>query len=161
MKTFLIGLGGSFLVGLIALGPVLERRTEQPIQFNHRAHKEIECTTCHESVKTQAFAGLPSVDLCMTCHDTALTKNPEEEKIRTLARTQRPAQWQRLFKQPAHVFYSHRRHVEIAKLECKACHGNIGETTFPPPRVRNLSMKACIACHQAKAVKADCVDCHR
>ncbi len=161
MKPFVSGLVMAFLVGLIGFSTFFPKGTRQPIQFNHRAHKDIECTTCHESAKTQSFSGLPSLDLCLTCHDTPLTKNPEEEKIRILARQGKPVQWQRLFKQPAHVFYSHRRHVEIAKLECKQCHGTIGESTTPPLRVRNLSMNACISCHKEKKVKADCVDCHR
>ena len=90
-----------------------------------------------------------------------MSKSPEEEKIRTLGRDGKPVQWQRLFKQPAHVFYSHRRHVEVAKLECRQCHGDTGERTTPPLRVHNLSMNECISCHREKQVKADCVDCHR
>ncbi|MBI4454410.1 MAG: cytochrome c3 family protein [Acidobacteria bacterium] len=161
MKPFLLGLVGAFFVGLLALNPVLQKGVQQPIQFNHQAHKDIDCTGCHESANAQAFAGLPTIDLCMTCHETALTKNPEEEKIRILAREGKPAQWQRLFKQPSHVFYSHRRHVEIAKLECKQCHGDMGERTAPPSRVHNLTMNECIDCHQEKKVQAGCVDCHR
>ncbi|HEV8131013.1 MAG TPA: cytochrome c3 family protein [Acidobacteriota bacterium] len=160
MKVFLAGFLLAFLVGLIGFTTVFQKETRQPIQFNHRAHKEIDCSTCHESVKTASFAGLPKIDLCMTCHDSPITKNPEEEKIRILAKQGKPAEWARLFKQPAHVFYSHRRHVEIAELQCKQCHGDIGESTTPPRRVRNLTMSACIACHQQKGVKADCVDCH-
>ena len=163
MKPFLVGLVGAFLVGLVVfrMSPFMRQGVDQPIQFNHQAHKDIECAGCHESVTTQGFAGLPTLDICLTCHETAITKSPEEEKIRVLAREGRPVQWQRLFKQPAHVFYSHRRHVELAKLECRQCHGSIGDSTAPPRRVRNLSMNACISCHEQKKVSAGCVDCHR
>lgn len=161
MKPFLVGLSGAFLVGLVGLNPLLQKATQQPIQFNHQAHKDIECAGCHESVTTQAFAGLPTLDLCMTCHETAITKNAEEEKIRTLAREGKQVLWQRLFKQPAHVFYSHRRHVGVAKLECRQCHGDMGQRTTPPARVHNLSMGECLSCHDEKDVKAGCVDCHR
>jgi len=163
MKAFLSGLVGAFLVGLVGFGftPWFQKATRQPIQFNHQAHKDIDCESCHESVKTQMAASLPTLDLCLTCHETAITDKPEEEKIRTLAKQGKPIEWQRLFKQPAHVYYSHRRHAGIAQLECKQCHGSMGESKTPPLHVRNLSMSDCISCHDERGVRADCVDCHR
>ncbi|MBI2822660.1 MAG: hypothetical protein HYX74_10575 [Acidobacteria bacterium] len=161
MKPFLAGVVGAFLIGLVGLSPILKKTTQQPIQFNHKAHADIECTGCHDSATTQSYAGLPGIDLCLTCHETAVTESPEEEKIRTFAKEGKAIPWQRLFQQPTHVFYSHRRHVEMAKLECTQCHGDIGERTTPPGRVRNLAMDDCIACHEERKVEAGCVDCHR
>lgn len=166
MKSFLGGLAvtwitGTLFIGVLGWGPVFDKPVEQPIRFNHRAHKDIDCVNCHEFVKSQSFAGLPAIEVCLTCHDTPLTESPEEEKIRTLAQAGKPIEWKRLFKQPAHVYYSHRRHVEIAQLDCSQCHGDIGNSIEPPARVKNLSMNACLACHDKRSVKATCVDCHR
>lgn len=161
MKPFLAGLVLALAVGWIGFRPLVQPAVRQPLQFNHSAHKDIECVSCHEGVTQGASAGIPKLEVCMTCHETAMTKNPEEEKIRTFAREGKEPPWQRLFQQPAHVFYSHRRHVELAKLECKQCHGAIGESAAPPTAVRNLSMSACISCHREKGVQSDCIDCHR
>ena len=161
MKPFLAGLVLALTAGWVGFRPWVQPTVRQPLQFNHQAHKDIDCSGCHEGVTQAASAGLPKLEVCMTCHETAVTKSPEEEKIRTFARQRKEPEWQRLFKQPSHVFYSHRRHVEMAKLDCRECHGNIGESTTPPQAVRNLSMSGCISCHHDKGVQADCIDCHR
>lgn len=161
MRLFLGGLVITFFTGLVVLRPLFWEEIQQPIQFNHQAHQDLECQGCHESVETESFASLPSIDTCMLCHETPLTESPEEEKIRTLASEGKPIEWQRLFRQPAHVFYSHRRHVGIARLECRQCHGDIGESTQPPGRVLNLTMDDCISCHEQNQLESGCVDCHR
>ena len=161
MRLFLSGLVITFFIGLVVLQPLFREEIQQPIQFNHQAHQDLECSGCHEFVETEFFAGLPPIDTCMLCHETALTESQEEEKIRTLASEGNPIEWQPLFRQPAHVFYSHRRHVGIAGLECQQCHGDIGESTQPPVWVQNLTMDACISCHEQNQLEAGCVDCHR
>jgi hypothetical protein len=151
----------AFYVGLLLLPPLLREEVQQPIQFNHQAHQDLDCTGCHEFAATESFAGLPPIDTCMLCHEISLTESPEEEKLRTLSGEGNPIEWQQLFRQPPDVFYSHRRHVEIAGLECRQCHGDIGESTQPPGHVQNLTMSDCIACHEQNQTEAGCVDCHR
>ena len=124
----------------------------QPISFNHKKHVtelDIACTTCHVTVETEAFSGLPDAEVCAGCHLEALLK-----KGTALA-------WKPLFRQPAHVFYSHRRHVIAAKLQCHVCHGAIADTTAPPVRVRRLVMNDCVSCHRKARVSTDCTACHR
>jgi menaquinone reductase, multiheme cytochrome c subunit len=164
MRPFVSGLVVAFFAGLVGLAPFFEKSIEQPIQFNHQAHQDLECTGCHEFAESEAFSGLPTLDLCMMCHETPLTENLEEEKIRILANQGQPVHWQRLFQQPGHVFYSHRRHVSIAGLECNECHGDMGNSTVPPTHVHNLTMDDCISCHETRGVRGEgeyCVDCHR
>jgi c(7)-type cytochrome triheme protein len=63
---------------------------------------------------------------------------------------------------PGDVFFSHRRHVTVAKVECQTCHGAIGEATAPPGRPAvNQSMEWCISCHEKRQVSVDCNACHR
>lgn len=136
----------------------------QPIAFSHKKHadKEVVCADCHKFNKTQTFSGLPTVADCMDCHDEALTKSPEEEKIRQAAKAGEPLVWKRLFKVPDHVYYSHRRHVTIAGIACERCHGAMGKTDRPPSTAPvKITMSFCLDCHKAQNANTDCVACHR
>ncbi len=98
----------------------------------------------------------------MMCHAEALTQNPEEEKIREYAKRGEEIKWVRLYRVPDDVYFSHRRHVVLGKLECTTCHGRIGESIKPPlePEVE-LNMDMCVACHQKMEKDTDCYACHR
>ncbi len=161
MKIFLSEFVLFFLVGMLAIGELFEARIEQPIQFNHQAHIDLDCTGCHESVTTQSFAGIPTVETCLLCHETPLTESPEEEKLRVLAAEEGGIQWKRILGQPSHVYYSHRRHVEISGLKCEQCHPGVESATSPPDYLQNLTMDDCIGCHEESGVTAGCLDCHR
>lgn len=134
------------------------------IAFNHRKHvveNEIDCGTCHVYFSEQTFSGLPDPDVCSSCHAEALGKSAEEAKLVRLLSEGKPLEWRRLFRQPPHVFYSHRRHVVVAGIECPVCHQDIGRSEAPPARVRRLRMDDCIACHESKGVSTNCTACHR
>lgn len=152
------------LVGGVLIAQRIEPAVRQPIQFNHAKHKAkgVECSVCHQNVEEQAFAGLPKVETCMLCHSTPQTESREEEKVRRFAEQGKEIPWQRLYRMPGHVFFSHRRHVTLAKVECQTCHGAIAEATSPPvrPAVKQ-SMRWCIACHEKQRALADCNACHR
>jgi invasion protein IalB len=158
-------------VALVAIAaPLFSFLTEraniaQPIAFNHKKHTgdlSLPCTTCHQSVEAQTFAGLPQTETCATCHAAPLTKNPEEEKIRQYASKGEKIPWQRIYRMPGDVFFSHRRHVVLAKVECATCHGKMAEQTTPPSRpLVNQTMAWCINCHQERRVSVDCNACHK
>lgn len=70
--------------------------------------------------------------------------------------------WRRIYDMPSHVFYSHRRHVTVAGIECATCHGDIGASTSPPKApLNNISMRFCMSCHEKQEVTNDCNACHR
>ncbi len=159
VAVFVLSAGGSFLVARMWRSKIV-----QPIAFNHRKHvreNKIDCSTCHQYFDTQTFSGLPAIDTCATCHSEAIGKSAEEQKVVQLVRDNRPVVWSSLFRQPPHIFYSHRRHIVKAKLKCERCHGDIADTVSPPVRVVRLKMNDCIACHEARGVAADCTTCHR
>ncbi len=163
MKFFLIGLaiGVVLLFLFISLGQ--GSRGDQPISFNHKKHHEqgVECDTCHPFFKTQTFSGMPKIATCLECPKEPITQSPEEEKIRQFAKKGEEIPWKRLYGEPDHVFYSHRRHVVLGKLECKTCHGNIGESEKPPSKPWvNMTMGWCIDCHKKSKVTNDCLACH-
>src|SRR5690606_36378352 len=45
----------------------------QPIHFSHRIHagdNEIDCKYCHSSARTSQTSGIPSLNVCMNCHQS-------------------------------------------------------------------------------------------
>jgi len=139
---------------------------EQPIAFNHKAHISagLECPICHRYVLEQAFATLPSLEICLMCHTSKMTDNPEEEKIREFAKRGEPLRWWRLYvlDPNAAIYFSHRRHVAQGNIPCVTCHGPMAEQTKPPARALvQFNMEFCINCHQQKKVSTACADCHR
>ena len=148
----------------LGIGCARAQATEQPIAFNHLKHKEagLTCDTCHTRYEESAVSGRPSTETCMFCHEEALTESAEEEKIRQYASQGQEIPWRRIYVLPDHVFFSHRRHVVSAGLECATCHGDAGESTVPQTRPAVAhTMERCIECHQSSEVDAGCNGCHR
>ncbi len=147
-----------------ATGQFRSPAIDQPIAFNHRKHvvdNQLACNTCHNFYETETFSGLPDADICSTCHSEAQGKTAEEAKLVLLLKQGKPLVFNSLFREPLHVFYSHRRHVVKAQIKCERCHGNFAMTTSPPARVRKLKMADCIGCHEERNVSVDCTTCHR
>ena len=140
----------------------------QPIAFNHRKHVEeasLPCSTCHQYYETgEASPGLPDAEVCAVCHLEPQGKSSESARlVRSLeGRRRRSRDWKPLFRQPPHVFYSHRRHVVVAKLDCPGL----------PRRDRKdhgaaLACEAPGSCRTASTatagcgVSVECTTCHR
>jgi len=144
----------------------------QPIAFDHHRHvagkSGIACTSCHDTVDKETFAGLPQVDTCMSCHKiikrmspAKLALKPELSKLKEFV-SAGWIPWNRVYSQPDYVFFSHRRHVVVAKLDCANCHGDMGSLSSPPIRPAvDQSMDWCMNCHQQRQASTDCVSCHK
>ena len=137
----------------------------QPIAFNHRKHTQdlgLGCELCHARVRTGAHPGLPALETCAMCHQALQGTSAEAARVTELVTAGRPLVFAKLFRLPAHVLYTHRRHVGIANLECRNCHGDIALTTTPPrrPLVR-ITMAYCLDCHRRSGQTTDCIACHR
>lgn len=160
--TLLLASGG-FATGRILLRPA--DAVPQPIRFNHELHTvtlELDCSTCHEYYATSGHSGLPSLELCATCHEEAMTESPEEQRLLELLEGDRSEEFRKLFRMPDHVYYSHARHVTVAGIECATCHGDIAESTVPPPTALvHVTMDMCVDCHLARSVTVECTRCHR
>jgi len=155
---------GGVTTATLRNNPLFSEPVAQPIAFSHRKHveeNELACSTCHASYEKEAFSGLPGRDVCEVCHAEAQGTSEEERKLVAILESGGPLEWKPLFRQPAHVFYSHRRHVVGVGIQCNVCHGAIGETVKPPGRVKPLSMDDCIACHQRTGASTACTSCHR
>ncbi len=137
----------------------------QPIAFPHFTHTTevgLPCDFCHTTVRTETFASLPSVKICMGCHSAKITDNPEEEKIRQFAKKGQEIPWVQLNKLPPHVYFSHERHVTAGRLACVNCMGDMGSLTKPPPGpLKKVRMEFCLNCHRKVGATQDCLLCHK
>ncbi len=160
----LTGFAAFVAVGTLFFGHDRVRPGTQPIAFNHSKHLSsgMSCTDCHKGAQSEVKATLPTLATCLACHEAPLTESAEEKKLRRFAEARQEPAWAPLIRMPAHVYFSHRRHVELAGLKCAACHGAMEKLTAPPQRAfRPLNMDDCIACHEQSPAKTDCNDCHR
>ncbi len=122
---------------------------DQPVPFSHKHHVQalgIDCRYCHTSVEESAFAGIPPVETCMTCHSLIWTEAPNLEPIRASWRDDTPLQWNRVYDLPDFVYFRHNIHVAKG-IGCTSCHGAIDE--MPLVSVENaLNMEWCLECHR-------------
>ena len=89
----------------------------QPIQFSHKHHAglyQIDCQYCHSGTDRSPAAGVPSVALCMGCHQQFPPSYDELEGIRTLKehwKQQTPVEWVQIHRLPEYVQFQHVAHV--------------------------------------------------
>lgn len=139
----------------------------QPIAFNHQKHiqNNVKCFTCHQYYADHAMAGIPGVAVCVTCHEDVVYLTPEKEKIQAYYRGGEEIPWKQVYFVPAHVYFSHKRHVTFGGIDCTECHGDATKWTRPltEPEVR-FDMDTCIECHrkmQDRTQLADVYNCNR
>jgi len=158
-----------FCLLLVAIGGILIVRNvwggvKQPLAFNHKIHMEndLKCFDCHIYYEKQASSGKPRLEICAGCHEEPVGKREKEKIVVELVKSGREIEWQRLYRVPEDVYFSHRRHVVLGKIECDFCHGDIGHRSKPPSRpLKKMTMKKCLSCHKEKGTATDCISCHR
>lgn len=136
---------------------------QQPIPFSHRVHagvKQINCRFCHSFVNRSKHAGLPTVQKCFFCHKYIIPLHEELLLEKEYLETDTPVPWKQIFFVPDFVKFQHRPHIELAKLDCVACHGRV--ETMDRLKPVNFQMSFCIDCHrQKKEAPLDCwLSCH-
>lgn len=157
------GRRAALLVAVLSAACSAEVR--QPVAYDHRLHVgqlELSCDTCHEGSASGEVAGIPPLSTCATCHGEPNGTSPEEAKVVEAVRAGREIPWARLYELPDHVYFTHRRHVMVARLPCERCHGAMKDQARPPtaPLVA-LGMNDCIECHRERGARRDCDTCHR
>ena len=150
----------------------------QPIPFSHAHHTgefEIDCQYCHSATDRSRAAGMPSVEVCMGCHQMFPKEYDELEGIRLLKQywaEKEPIVWQQIHRLPEHVKFRHNRHIQ-AGVDCQQCHGPVEEIDkmhmvpdtmwwFYGLPTKKLEMGWCIECHRDNNQQAtqDCFACH-
>lgn len=163
-RTATIGAAGFLLAFVVALVWPSRAALTQPIRFNHRKHIDagLQCDTCHERFSKSPFAGLPQLDVCLTCHEQAITQSTEEAKIREFAQRKQPVPWRQVNQLPKHVYFSHQTHASSNQIACTVCHGDMEKATAPPSSpLFAWTMSACLNCHEQQHATQDCNGCHR
>ena len=142
----------------------IKPRPQQPIEFPHKIHTDdigLFCENCHLGVMKGARAGLPSINICMSCHEEiGEAGDPRIQALRATAKRGEDIAWQRVygFVEESHVRFNHAPHIR-AKVECATCHGDLTQMTVAQ-RVVNHTMGFCINCHKQKGASNDCLTCH-
>jgi hypothetical protein len=134
----------------------------QPIAYTHKVHlgNGMQCTDCHTSVETGPVAGIPGVQLCMTCHETIAADKAEIKRLAAYQARGEDIPWQRVYDYypSAHVKFHHASHIRAA-VDCKTCHGDMTQQTVAV-RAVNMTMGFCLDCHKQKKASIDCITCH-
>jgi hypothetical protein len=65
---------------------------------------------------------------------------------------QGPIEWKRIHNLPDHAYFNHAQHVNVGKVACQTCHGEV-EKMEVVKQVSPLSMGWCINCHRQSEVK--------
>lgn len=140
----------------------LATQDRQPIPFNHAFHAgqlNLDCLYCHRSAHQSPTAGVPSLHLCMGCHQNL---DATQASIQTLLdhwQRQQPIAWVRLQRLPDFVYFTHERHLAHG-LQCSSCHGEVDRMTATP-RAATYEMGWCLSCHRQRGASRDCVTCHK
>jgi len=158
----------------ILLGGALVAATRQPpgdpvADMNHAVHieRDLTCPDCHTGVEKEARAGVPSILICVDCHEGDAADNlgggANGALIADHIARKEELWWPALYELPKHVLFSHRRHVVLGGIGCEKCHGEMGKRTTLPtePNATVLTMEGCMACHAASEATRDCWACHK
>lgn len=116
-----------------SLGPAHRKPIVQPIAFSHKIHvgeRAISCTYCHQFVDKADYAGIPSMDTCLSCHKgldvsrletTSLSKETKQAEIAkfmvgppgaaALVNPSEAVEWKRVYDLPNHVKFPHKVHI--------------------------------------------------
>ena len=144
----LIG-GIAFAASRLRSDLLLRQAQAQPIPFSHKHHVGdvgIDCRYCHTTVEKAAHAGLPSSDICLSCHSQLYTQAPLLEPLRRSAATGQPIAWNRVHELPDFVYFEHSIHIAKG-VACSECHGRVDQMPLTW-RVAPLQMQWCLACHR-------------
>jgi mono/diheme cytochrome c family protein len=140
--------------GLLSVGVQQGYAPKQPIAFSHKIHAgqyEIDCKYCHVGATKGKNATIPSVNICMNCHNQikqgSLTGEGEIAKIVSAFENNKPIEWVRIHNLPDLAYFNHAQHVNVGGVECQTCHGPI-ETMDIVRQHSLLTMGWCIDCHR-------------
>jgi len=154
----------------------------QPIHYSHKIHagaNQIECKYCHSSARVSKHSGIPSLNVCMNCHEYIAEYNGEEdlengytrdfytneikklysavgwdEENQVYTGNTKPVKWVRIHNLPDFVYFNHAQHAQVAKIECQTCHGPVEEMEIMY-QYSPLTMGWCIHCHRESNVDKD------
>jgi hypothetical protein len=135
--------------------------SEQPIPFNHKVHAtryKLPCKMCHQTPDPGWIMTIAQAPVCMQCHSAIRQDSPDIQKLAQYAAENKPIPWKPVYRLKQGVDFSHQKHLD-AKTTCSDCHGNVAESEVVA-REGDISMGACMTCHQMRKVGFGCKFCH-
>ncbi len=167
---FLLGFAFAMVVGWVVFPNLLYSQKAQPVNFSHVAHQSEDCESCHSLRPDGTYGGIPKLDRCRECHESAQGNTEAEVKfISDYVEKNREVPWKVYAWQPDNVYFSHAPHKGQG-LECTRCHRDVSkEETSPPFRenritgysISTMKMLECEKCHAEKGASNDCEICHK
>lgn len=167
---FLLGLIIALVVGWVVFPNVLYSQKVQPMNFSHVAHQDNDCETCHYFRPDGSYSGIPNLEKCKECHESALGDTEAERiLVEEYVANNREIPWQIYSWQPDNVYFSHAPHKGQG-LECVTCHRDVGKEeklpVFKENRITGYSistmgMTECEKCHAEKGASNSCEVCHK
>ena len=134
---------------------------EQPLPYSHKTHVALglQCRDCHQIADPGFAAGYPAETTCMACHTTIKTDSPHIQLLAKLNSAGEPVPWNRVYRVPDFVWFSHASHVEDASIDCESCHGPVAQrdALF---QEKPTTMSACMDCPARNSAPNDCDLCH-
>lgn len=159
MITAVVIIAEIVFVEAVGLGRQQYYQPDQPIAFSHKVHagqNQIDCKYCHFTADRSMHAGIPPVETCMNCHNQVregkTTGTEEIAKIYAAIENNEPIEWVKVYNLPDHVYFNHAQHVNVGKLDCAQCHGEV-EKMDEIIQIPDLSMGWCIDCHRTETVQ--------
>jgi cytochrome c551/c552 len=168
--------------GAIELGRNKDYQPVQPIFYSHKVHagiNQINCLYCHGGAEKGKHANIPSVNVCMNCHKSITEYTGEQlfdgdgKKVDGTAEIKKlheyagfdaknanawnpndakSIEWVKIHNLPDHVYFNHSQHVEVGKVQCQTCHGEIDKMD-EVKQFSDLSMGWCVNCHRESKVQ--------
>ncbi len=142
-------------------GSATSAPVEQPIPYSHKTHVALglQCRDCHRIADPGFAAGYPSEATCMACHAAVKIESPHIQKLATFSANGQPVPWNRVYRVPDFVWFSHASHVEDASVGCETCHGEVAsrDVLF---QEEPTTMASCMECHARHSAPNDCDFCH-
>jgi hypothetical protein len=147
---------------------------EQPIPFSHKHHVQglgLDCKFCHSAVEKSSTAGMPSTEVCMSCHSQIYQNSKVLKPLRDSLENNIPIKWNRVHELPDYVFFDHSIHLNKG-ITCLSCHGDVKKMPFISKQ-KSLTMSWCLECHTHpenylsprthvdRAQLINCYTCHR
>lgn len=151
LVALFVGTGVAFaiMVDQSQVDDDLGAAVRQPVPFSHKHHVGdvgLDCRFCHATVETQATPGMPSAQVCLTCHSQLYADQDILAPIRRAAARAEPIGWTHVYRLPDYVYFDHSVHVAKG-VACIECHGRLDQMPLVAKQ-ESLKMRWCIACHE-------------
>ncbi|MBF0254643.1 MAG: cytochrome c3 family protein [Candidatus Omnitrophica bacterium] len=124
----------------------------QPVSMNHKIHVGdygMDCRYCHTGAERGVFAGIPSTEICMQCHNEILKDDPRIAPIAQSYESGDPIAWTRVSDLPDYVYFDHGIHTTKG-VACQTCHGRVDQMDVTY-RAKAFTMGWCLRCHRDPA----------